>query len=459
MADVTVAANKEAGRQMGVQSTKSKAEQALAEGFAEVASRLPGNAAVAEMRRASIGAFVGLGLPTRRVEAWKYTDLRARLGESFPRADGGALTTAALSETLRGTAPGLLPDLEAYTMVFVDGLFVTSTLPKDASGVEVMILDTALESMPGWVQSALQDAAEPADGVVALNTAYMTGGVALRLADGKTLDKPLHLVFSQSGHQPKMVTTRVIVSVGREAKLTLIETHVAIAEWMRQQNTLLHLTIGDAAEVAHVKNLTIDKGSVHLSNCIVHMGAKAAYTPFQLTTGDGLVRYGLDVRFDGQHGSFDLGALALPGTGGHVDTTMVIDHAVPHCTSRELYKCVLDGHARGIFQGKVVVRPGAQKTDGKQMAQALMLSPDAEFDSKPELEIYADDVVCGHGSTSAELDDDLLFYCQSRGIPAKEARALLIESFIGEVIDKVAHEGVRAALQVRAAEWLRDGHL
>ena len=130
----------------------------------------------------------------------------------------------------------------------------------------------------------------------------------------------------------------------------------------------------------------------------------------------------------------------------HVDTTLVVDHAVPHCESRELFKGVLDDRGRGVFQGKIIVRPDAQKTDGKQMAQALMLSPDAEFDSKPELEIYADDVVCGHGTTSAELDGDLLFYCMSRGIPENEARALLIESFVGEALDKVEHDGLRAAL-------------
>jgi Fe-S cluster assembly protein SufD len=138
---------------------------------------------------------------------------------------------------------------------------------------------------------------------------------------------------------------------------------------------------------------------------------------------------------------------AFLGRGSeHIDTTLVVDHAVPHCTSRELFKGVLADRAHGIFQGKVIVRPNAQKSDGKQMAQALMLSPDAEFDSKPELEIHADDVVCGHGATAAEIDEDMLFYLRARGIPVAEARALLIESFIGEAIDKVADENLRAAL-------------
>jgi Fe-S cluster assembly protein SufD len=139
----------------------------------------------------------------------------------------------------------------------------------------------------------------------------------------------------------------------------------------------------------------------------------------------------------------------------HIDTTLVVDHAVPACESRELFKGVLDGHGRGVFQGKIIVQPDAQKTDGKQMSQALMLSEDAEFDSKPELEIFADDVVCGHGTTSAELDPDMLFYCRSRGIPESEARALMIESFIGEAIDKVENPELHTALMRFAMDWLK----
>jgi Fe-S cluster assembly protein SufD len=175
-----------------------------------------------------------------------------------------------------------------------------------------------------------------------------------------------------------------------------------------------------------------------------------------MTLGAGLVRNDLALTFTGEGAELDFGGAFLAGRNGHSDTTLVIDHAVPRCKSRELMKGVLDGEARGVFQGKVIVRPGAQKTDGKQMAQALMLSPNAEFDSKPELEIFADDVVCGHGSTSAEIDEDLVFYCRSRGIPLDEAKALLVESFIGEAIDKIEHEALREAFMGLARRWLRD---
>ena len=176
-----------------------------------------------------------------------------------------------------------------------------------------------------------------------------------------------------------------------------------------------------------------------------------------MVVGDGIVRNDLAVTFRGQHSTFDLGSAKLVGGHGHADTTLVVDHAVPHCTSRELVKSVLADTARAVFQGKVIVRPDAQKTDGKQMAQALMLSPDAEFDSKPELEIYADDVVCGHGSTSAEIDPELVFYLRSRGIPLEEAQAMLVESFIGEAIDKAEPETVQEALRAIARGWLAQG--
>jgi Fe-S cluster assembly protein SufD len=222
----------------------------------------------------------------------------------------------------------------------------------------------------------------------------------------------------------------------------------------RQVNTLTQLAIGDGAEVVHVKFIASRDGSVHLGRTIARLGANASYRPFQFVAGDGLVRNDLSVTFSGQHSTFDLGSALLTNRQGHVDTTLVVDHAVPNCTSRELVKCVLADRGRAVFQGKVIVRPDAQKTDGKQMAQALMLSPDAEFDSKPELEIYADDVVCGHGSTAAEIDPELIFYLRSRGIPLAEAQAMLVESFIGEAIDKAEPAAIQDALRGLARVWL-----
>ncbi len=170
-----------------------------------------------------------------------------------------------------------------------------------------------------------------------------------------------------------------------------------------------------------------------------------------------LLRAEASIRFEGPNARCHYAGAMLQRVHSHADFTLVVDHAAPGCESRELVKAVLDGRSRGIFQGKVIVQRGAQKTDGKQMANALLLSDDAEFDSKPELEIFADDVVCGHGSTAGQLDDDMLFYLRARGIPEPEARSLLIAAFVGEALDKIDNEALRAALDEKIAAWLPDG--
>ena len=326
---------------------KTKAEQALAEQFDKTVGALPGGSKVRNFRREAIAEFAQLGPPHRRIEEWKYTDVRAQMRDSFASADGGTFGSQAISETLSGDGHGLLPGLDTHTVIFVDGAFVSSTLPKTLAGVETLSLSDALTSLPSWVSDALAETVAPADGVVALNTAYMSGGFAIRVADGVDVEKPIHLVFTQSGDTPKSVTTRCIVTTGRDAKLTVIETHVTSRQAPRQQNTLMQLSIGDASEVQHIKNLTIDAGSIHLANSFVRLGKNAHYKPFQMTTGAGFTRANLNVTFEGQHAMLDLGGVALGDHDGHADLTMVIDHAVPNCTSRELYKAVLEWHVEG----------------------------------------------------------------------------------------------------------------
>ena len=208
------------------------------------------------------------------------------------------------------------------------------------------------------------------------------------------------------------------------------------------------------AEAQHIKLVRAGTDTTHLGRCNVALAATAVYRGFQLTAGAGLLRNETHVAFTGPDAKFDLSGLMLGRGADHIDTTLVVDHTTTGCESRELFKAVLDDRARAVFQGKIVVAPQAQKTDGKQMAQALMLSEDAEFDSKPELEIYADDVVCGHGSTVAEIDPEMMFYLRSRGLPRDDARTMLIESFVGEALDKIEDEAVRQVARAMALAWL-----
>jgi Fe-S cluster assembly protein SufD len=426
---------------MTVAATKTKAEQALSQNFEAVAAKLPGGRAIAEARKAAIGAFAALGLPHRRIEEWKYTDLRVALKEALPPAVGGSAEVSA--QEIDG-ALETLAALDAYRVVFVDGVHAPEfSAAAGARGLEVASLAAALAKSGDGL---IREGAPSQEAVIALNTAFMTDGAIVRIAKGAELAKPLLLVYARSSPEGRLITTRNIVRVAAGARATIIEAHVTLpGAAPGQANALSEVSVGEGAHLTHLEVTLAGDTASHLATWLATLGEKSTYRAFQLTAATGLARSNLFVTFKGQGAKLDISGLFLGRGAEHIDTTLVVDHAVPGCVSRELFKGVLTDRARGVFQGKVIVRPGAQKSDGKQMAQVLMLSPDAEFDSKPELEIYADDVICGHGSTAAELDEDLLFYMRARGIPLEEARALLIESFIGEAIDKVEDERVREA--------------
>jgi Fe-S cluster assembly protein SufD len=432
---------------MTVAATKTKAEQALTQSFEAVASRLPGGHAVAAARKAAIGVFSALGLPHRRIEQWKYTDLRVALKEVLPPAAGDEtkVTAAEIERALEGLA-----ELDAVRVVFVDGVHRPELSSANAAGAgyDIASLAAALAKSADGSEGALSRATAPGqEAVIALNTAFMTDGAVVCIAEGARPTKPLLLVFATAGKQGRLVTTRNSMQLGAGARATIIEAHVALfGAAQGQTNALSEVSLAGGAELAHVKCTLAGEASTHLGTWVVALGQDARYRAFQLTAATGLTRNGIFALFEGEDAKLDISGAFLGRGSEHIDSTLVVDHAVPCGESRELFKGVLADHARGVFQGKVIVRPNAQKTDGKQMAQALLLSPDAEFDSKPELEIFADDVVCGHGSTSAEIDEDQLFYLLSRGIPRAEARALLIESFIGEALDKVEDERLRQAL-------------
>jgi Fe-S cluster assembly protein SufD len=435
---------------MNVQLLKTKAEEALVETFENVLPKLPGGPRVQAARKSAIGQFGTLGLPHRRIEEWKYTDLRATVKEvAAPAVDDKTKVSEAEIEAALGT----LAAVKVPRVVFVNGHYDSGFSKLPGKGVEVSSLKAALERDDAG--AAFPDGRD-ADAVLSLNTAYAADGAVVTVSDGAKLAEPLLLVFVKAGPKARFVATRNVVRIGAGATATLVEAFVTVpgSEPGGQSNAATDIVVGDGAEVSHIKVVLDDRKATHLANWIVGLGADAGYRGFQFTADTALARNQISVVYGGEGGKLDLSGIFLGRESEHIDTTLVVDHAVPKCESRELFKGVLDGRARGIFQGKIIVRPDAQKTDGKQMAQALMLSSDAEFDSKPELEIYADDVICGHGSTAAEIDEELIFYCKSRGIPEAIARALLIESFIGEAADRVEHDGLREALMSVVRTWL-----
>jgi Fe-S cluster assembly protein SufD len=431
---------------------RTKAEQAFSETFEAVAANLPGGPNVAEARKTAIGAFAGLGLPHRRIEEWKYTDLRSSLKQALPPALGDA---PAVSSRDIDTALQTLVEIDAHRLVFVNGAYRVELSASGAvEGLEVAPLSQALRK-DGALDSLRATPVPGQEAVTALNTAFVTDGAVVHVAEDTQLEKPLLLVFARAGREPRLLTTRNLVSIGNGARATVIEAYVALPGAADgQANAVSEVKAGNGADVTHVKVTLDGPSTIHIAGWVAVLAAGSTYRAFQLTAGTGLVRNHLLATFKGEGAKLDISGCFLGRGADHIDTTLVVDHAVPGCESRELFKGVLADRARGVFQGKVIVRPGAQKSDGKQMAQALMLSEEAEFDSKPELEIYADDVVCGHGSTAAEIDEDLMFYLRSRGIPPAEARAMLIESFVREALEKVEDERVREALSTIAVRRL-----
>ena len=320
-------------------------------------------------------------------------------------------------------------------------------------GLSIGSLAQALAAGDADVAAQLGTVVPTDDIAVALNTAFMGDGAVIRVAAGATLARPLHLVFANTGERPAAVFTRSLIVIEAGARAMLLESHEgAAADY--QVNTALELKVGDEAHVDHIKITGEGAGAVHVSSLMASIGARARFNEFLFTTGGTVVRNQLFVRFDGEGTVAGIRGATLLRNRQHVDTTIVADHAVGACASREVFKTVLDDEFRGIFQGKIVVRPKAQKTDARMATHALLLSETAEADNKPELEIFADDVQCGHGATAGDLDEDLLFYLRARGIPEKEAEALLIQAFVGEAVEGIEHAGLRDALMDHVIAWL-----
>ena len=431
---------------------KTAAETALVQEFAQARGRLPGDKAIAAQRAAAFDVFAKHGLPHRRVEEWKYTDLRALMREAKPLA----APPDAKAKAYAKSAGALLGDVETRRLVFVDGAFVPelSDTANLEPGLSIGSLADALAGNDPELLTHLGKLAPAGDVAVALNTALMGDGAVIRVAAGSTTGRPIHLLFVSSA-KPAATFTRSLLVVEKGARAMLIESHEGPAGSDYQVNTAVEAFVGDQAHVDHVKIIGEGAEALHVSTLAAVIGAHARFNTFTFTAGGAVVRNQLFLKFDGEETVAGVrGATLLKGKQ-HADSTLVVHHNAPGCQSREMFKAVLDDEAHGVFQGQIIVRPGAQKTDARMMTQGLLLSERAEMDHKPELEIYADDVQCGHGATAGALDDELKFYLMARGIPAAEAEALLIQAFLGEAIEGIEHAGLREALMDSIVAWLK----
>ena len=437
---------------MNLALAKTETGRALGEFFAVARGRLPGAGKVAELRQQAFEAYERAGLPHRRIEDWKYTDLRVLMREVLPLAaapDAAALTQA-------GDALELHAIDGVRKLVLVDGVFAPklSDLGSLQKGLSIRTLREALEKGDATLHAQLL-APDNSNPMVALNSAMMTDGVVIEVADGVALTQPLHVVHIASGGVPAAMFTRSLLKLGKSAGATLVESYIAAeGATVYQTHDSLIVSIGDNARLDHVRLIEDSREAFNISSSVITLGAHAHFNTFGMASGAAVSRYQATIAFAGEGSRVETNGVNLLNGRQHADTTLFMDHAVPHCASREVFRAVADDRAHSVFQGRIIVRPHAQKTDAKMMTRALLLSDEAEADNKPELEIFADDVTCGHGATTGALDESLLFYLRARGLSEKEAQALLIQAFVGEAIESIVNDDLRELAIATAQRWL-----
>jgi len=427
---------------------------ALAAAFDEAAPRLPGSdvAWLDALRASGISAFRAHGLPTRRVEAWRYTNLNALAKAGFAPV-GADVDLAALPDD------AALALADSCRIVLVNGRLRRdlSDLDRLPDGVSAEGLGDLLRREPAIAEELIAPAPNGREGALAaLNDAFLEDGVVLRIAAGAIVDLPIHLVSVGVPVAGRAVAfhPRHVVHAGAGSRATLVESHVGAGPGSYFSNGLTDVAVAKGASLTHAKLQDEGAAAFHVALVRARIGDDAAYDSFVLHRGAELARHEIRAVIEGGGADCRLNGAYLGAGRQHVDNTTVIEHKAAGSRSSEVYKGVLAGQARGVFQGRIVVHRDAQQTDGHQLNKTLLLSREAEMDTKPELEIYADDVKCSHGATVGELSELELFYLRARGIDETTARNMLVSAFLSEAVSELRDERLAAAFGARIAGWV-----
>ncbi|MCB8839871.1 Fe-S cluster assembly protein SufD [Aurantimonas sp. VKM B-3413] len=394
-----------------------------------------------DARRAAIEALRREGLPHRRIEAWHYTDLRALMGRRLGKDE--SLVQAIADKGVPGGDTVLSPFISGSTIVDL-GQPLAATLP---TGVKI----AETEDLADW-RSAPNHLDRPIDTIRVVNAAFGARASDISIADGAELAAPIEL----RGDVGRQAHSYVRVGVGAGAKATVVE-RVEGGGSPAPSTGIAELAVGDGAEVLWIVDQEKDAGAAHLGQLNVSVGVDATFRLFLLNAGGGLVRYEVHTVTAGEGSDVQIRGVNLLEHDQHVDVTTTLNHTYANTTATETFRNVVTG-GHGVFQGMIKVSQGAQKTDAKMACNTLLLSDEGDFSAKPELEIFADDVQCGHGATAGEINADHLFYLMSRGIPEPQARALLIKAFVAEVVEELEDEVAGAALMDRIDAWLDRSH-
>jgi Fe-S cluster assembly protein SufD len=395
------------------------------------------------VRKDAAESLSELGFPTIRHEEWRWTNLKPLLAHTYVPA-----APAELSED--DIRAHLIEGADEIRLVFVNGRFskALSRLPELEDGLLVAPMANMLDDEEGLSSKLARYADHHAEPFVALNTALFTDGAYIRAGRDAVLNQPVHVlhVSSADDHTP-LVAPRLLVQAGEHASLQVIESFVGLGESPRFIDSVAEVALAPGAKVRHAKILHEADNAFHIGWNEVRVDRDAEYHHDNINLQAALSRTNLNVMLTGEGAHADLKGLVLGRGSAHFDNHLLMEHVRPHCTSNQLYRSVVDDKSRSVFSGKIVVRPGALGTDAQQQNNNLLLSDDARVDTKPQLEIYADDVKCSHGATSGQLDQDAVFFMRTRGMDEQQARDVLTYAFANDVIEQVAIEAAQEHLQ------------
>ena len=393
------------------------------------------------MRKKAFSKFLETGLPTKKWEDWRFTDLSPISKSNFR-----------ISE--KQDAPNGDVDISQYqiddveTIVIYNGHYI-ETLSSIPSGIQLLSGLDYLEKT-NWEFKSPEPS--PFD---LLNTAFMDSGMSIVVDQNVIVEKPIRMLFISSGLESLMVTPRIHIDLGESSSATFIEDHRGDSNSFFQNGSTF-VTLKQNAQLDHIRIQSNSVTTANIVNMQVEQNADSRYTFFQFADGSQLGRLNIYNKLKGEGANSDINGLTLSNDSQHLDNHIITDHQVPHCSSSQNFKTVLQDHSSGVFNGRTIVRKNAQKTNSSQSNKNLLLSKNALMNSNPQLEIYADDVKCAHGSSTGTLDKNALFYLRSRGLDVLSAKALLVRGFAAELLDLVKHDGTRDFITERFDSWLSE---
>ncbi|HVB98009.1 MAG TPA: Fe-S cluster assembly protein SufD [Candidatus Dormibacteraeota bacterium] len=404
-----------------------------------------------ELRSGAFARFCEAGFPTTHDEDWRFTSVAPLAQTPFVLADSGPAPSEAQLGSWR------MPDA-ACELVFVNGRFAPqlSRLPELPAGVHAASLAAQIAENPASVEPHLGRYLDiRRDAFCALNTAFLEDGAYVRIGRGAVLERPIHLLFvSAAGAAPRMSSPRNLVVAEQNSQAAIVEDYVSLGGSADFCNTATELVAGDGAVVSHYLLEREHTRSFNISTLRIHQGRGANVASHSVLLGGAIVRNNVHAVLDGDGGDCLINGLFVGYGRQHLDNYMRVEHTRPHCSSRQFYNGILGDHARGVFHGRIIVHQDAQKTDAKQTNRNLLLSDDAQIDTKPQLEIYADDVKCTHGATIGQIEPEALFYLRSRGLEEAAARRLLLFAFANECLDRMRESSVRGHVDAMIRENL-----